>query len=425
MKNHDRAIEDLFADLQLSEVKVIELNKCLDDHKKLAKELSQERDLYTDLANALPAGIYRLRVFRDGSISDEKWSSTNDAPYAIEFANNRFFEILHINRADFLANPGIINELILEADKEEFVRRNVEANLHKIPFIWEGRIVVDANPIWVHFESIPRVVDNGDIIWTGTLNDISKRKSAELEIASKNQELKRLNAEKVKFFSIIAHDLKSPFNAIIGYSELLIEKITNKDIHKIDEFGHMVLQLSNRAMDLLKNLMEWAQSQTDRMEFNPECFDLERFINETTLIYEDIAAQKSIVLKKELPNPVRVFADKAMISTVFRNLISNAIKFTQSGGEVVISAIEKPDEIIFSVKDSGIGISPNRIARIFQIDQAYSTNGTNNEKGTGLGLMLCKEFVGRHGGKIWVESQERQGSTFYFSLPSKVDLTTE
>lgn len=425
MMNHDRAIEDLFADLQQSEVKVMELNKCLDDHKTLAKELSQERDLYTDLANALPAGIYRLRVFRDGSISDEKWSSTIDAPYAIEFANNRFFEILHINRADFLANPGIINGLILEADKEEFVRRNVEANLHKIPFIWEGRIVVGGNLIWVHFESIPRVVDNGDIIWTGTLNDISKRKSAELEIASKNQELKRLNAEKVKFFSIIAHDLKSPFNAIIGYSELLIEKITHGDIQKIDEFGHMVLQMSNRAMDLLKNLMEWAQSQTDRMEFNPECFELERFINETTLIYEDIAAQKSIAIKKVLPNNGRVFADKAMISTVFRNLISNAIKFTQPGGEVVISAIEKPDEIIFLVKDSGIGISPKRIARIFQIDQAYSTSGTNKETGTGLGLMLCKEFVGRHGGKIWVESQEQQGSTFYFSLPSKVDLTTE
>jgi signal transduction histidine kinase len=142
------------------------------------------------------------------------------------------------------------------------------------------------------------------------------------------------------------------------------------------------------------------------------------FINETTLLYDDIAGQKSIVIKKDLPQNAPVFADKAMIGTIFRNLVSNAIKFTMTGGEVIISAVEKQNEIIFSVKDTGVGIPKNNIGKLFRIDQNYSTPGTNKETGTGLGLILCKEFVEKQGGRIWVESEEKIGSTFFFTLPA-------
>jgi len=139
-------------------------------------------------------------------------------------------------------------------------------------------------------------------------------------------------------------------------------------------------------------------------------------IEENMMLFDDIAKQKSIILKKDLPPGLMVFADKQMISTVIRNLISNAIKYTGEGGKVIILAEKKTKEIFVSIKDNGTGIAPDRIEKLFHIYESDSTPGTNNEKGTGLGLILCKEFVEKHSGKIWVESEEGKGSIFYFTL---------
>ena len=232
-----------------------------------------------------------------------------------------------------------------------------------------------------------------------------------------NAALQQVNATKDKFFSIIAHDLRSPFNSIIGFSDLLVEQIKMKDVEGIDMYAQIIIESSNKAMDLLMNLMEWSRSQTGRMDFKPQYLNLEDFIHETVLLYDNIAGQKSITIKHILPHDVSIFADKAMINTVFRNLIANAIKFTRPGGEINISAVKQHHEIIFSVSDTGVGISHDKLEKIFQLDQSCSTLGTSQEKGTGLGLILCKEFVEKHGGKIWVESKEDIGSTFYFTLP--------
>ena len=232
-----------------------------------------------------------------------------------------------------------------------------------------------------------------------------------------NKELHQLNAEKDKFFSIIAHDLKSPFNAIIGFSDLLVAQVDKSNLKKIKEYASIIQQSSNRAMELLMNLMEWSQSQTGRLNFSPVNFELTKLIDETVLLLNDAAVQKSITITYQLPLITFVYADKAMISTVLRNLISNAIKFTESGGNIVISATESQNELTVSVKDSGIGISKDRIEKLFGLDESYSTTGTNNEKGTGLGLILCKEFVEKHQGKIWAESEVGIGSIFYFTIP--------
>lgn len=392
----------------------------LNDLNKALDELNHERELYTDLSNALPAGIYRLRVFKDVSLIDKKWETSTDTPYKLEFANNRFYEILHIDKELFIKNPGIISDFILEDDKESFVRLNVEANLNKTPFAWEGRFKINENQIWIHFESVPRCLENGDIIWTGTLNDVSKRKAAELEIASKNIELEKLNAEKNKFFSIIAHDLRSPFNAIIGLSELLVEEIDEKNYENAQEYSSVILQSARRAVALLNNLMEWAQLKTGKIEYNPEYFNIVALVKETTSLYKEIAKKKSIALEEILPHFLSLYADKAMISSILRNFISNAIKFTMPGGKVVVTVEEKSKEIIFSVKDTGVGISKERVDDIFKIDHMYSTMGTDNEKGTGMGLTLCKDFVEMHSGKIWVESEEGIGSCFCFSLNKSI-----
>ena len=256
----------------------------------------------------------------------------------------------------------------------------------------------------------------------GTNWDITRQKKTEAEIEQRNEELRELNATKDKFFSIIAHDLKSPFNAIMGFSELLVDQVKGNDYNGIEKYAQIILNSSERAVELLMNLMDWSRSQTGRIEFIPEYFELVGFINETTSLFDDIAVQKGIAIKKELPHNIPMFADQAMITTVLRNLISNAIKFTHPGGMITITAIEKPGDILVSISDTGVGIPKTMIDKLFRIDENYTTTGTNNEHGTGLGLILCKEFVEKHGGKIWVESEEGKGSRFYFTVPGTMKL---
>lgn len=230
-------------------------------------------------------------------------------------------------------------------------------------------------------------------------------------------ELSKQIAQKDKFFSIIAHDLITPFNGIIGFSELLIDRIRKKDYEEVEEYGTIIIESSRRAMGLLINLMEWSRSQTGRMEFNPELLDIVKIIKGVSLLFQEVTSQKSLCIKFQLPDSFQVYADKAMFSTILRNLISNAIKFSSSGDSITVSLTSDEKQVVFSVRDNGTGMSSELIGKLFSIDEKHSTPGTKNEKGTGLGLILCKEFVEKHRGKIWVESEKGKGSTFYFTIP--------
>ena len=248
-------------------------------------------------------------------------------------------------------------------------------------------------------------------------HDITERKQAENALIESEAQLRELNATKDKFFRIIAHDLKSPFNSILGFSSLLIEEIQEKDYERIEEFAGYIKRSSHRAMDLLMNLMEWSQLQTGKMDFTPFTIDLHELINEIIELLNDAAQLKSITISTELPDNMHVSADKAMLGTILRNLVSNAIKFTHPGGTIVISAEQRQNECMICVRDSGVGIIKENLDKLFCIEESLSTAGTQKEKGTGLGLILCKEFAEKHGGRIWVESQYGIGSQFYFTLP--------
>ncbi len=247
--------------------------------------------------------------------------------------------------------------------------------------------------------------------------DNTEKKNAMEKTLNSEQIFKELNATKDKFFSIITHDLKSPFNSILGFSELLNEKIQEEDHEGIKKYARIINDSSQQSMDLLVNLIEWSQSQTGKMEYKPVKVDIVKLINEITELLNFSALQKAINIFKELPDYVEVSGDKHMISTIVRNLISNAIKFTHNGGKIVISAEQKQNELMISVSDNGVGIKKENIDKLFRIEDAQSTKGTQNEKGTGLGLILCKEFVDKHAGRIWVESEEGKGSDFKFTLP--------
>ena len=239
-----------------------------------------------------------------------------------------------------------------------------------------------------------------------------------LIIENRNNELTQINAAKDKFFSIIGHDLKVPFNSIIGFSELLKEQINKKNYDSSEEYAGIIHDSSKKVSLLLGNLLEWSRTQTREIPFNPKSLDLVKEINVVKELLNETANQKSITIEIEIEETLLVFADKDMINTVLRNLISNAIKFTDTGGRITISAQKVKNYIIVKIADTGIGMPKERLEKLFTLSSNYSTSGTQNEKGTGLGLILCKEFVEKNKGKIWVESILEIGSSFYFSLPT-------
>jgi PAS domain S-box-containing protein len=245
-------------------------------------------------------------------------------------------------------------------------------------------------------------------------HDITERKQAEETIQLQNLKLMEANASKDKLFSIIAHDLKGPFTAILGLIELMQEPNTSLD--EMQTFSKMIFDSANNFFKLLENLLTWARTQRGSIEFKPENYDLFIIVSQNITFLREFANQKNIELINQIPNHIEVFVDIEMINTVFRNLISNAIKFTPRGGKIIISAEKKDNEILITIEDTGIGMNEKILNGIFKMDQRTSRPGTEKETSTGLGLLLCKEFIEKHNGKIWVESEEDKGSTFYFTL---------
>jgi len=236
-----------------------------------------------------------------------------------------------------------------------------------------------------------------------------------------SEELQNINQSKDKFFSIIAHDLKGPFHNLIGASDLLIDEIQNGSTENVEKLSATILNTSTQTYNLLENLLEWSRSQTGAIEFNPLALYLVDIINEVFELIQYQADAKNIQLVKSLVENPQIYADLNMVTTVIRNLVSNAVKYTHPGGKIIVSAQHANHKTIVSVKDDGVGISTSNLSKLFSIADNISTAGTAKEKGTGLGLILCREFIEKHNGKIWAESERRKGSVFYFTLPDKTE----
>ena len=240
-------------------------------------------------------------------------------------------------------------------------------------------------------------------------------------LEERHQQIEELNASKDKFFSIIAHDLKNPFNTIIGFSQILKEEIRSGNLPDGEDFAIQINTTAVQTLRLLENLLDWANSQRGKMSFNPVPINFNELLQGEMIILNEMAIGKNIELKSYSTDNITIIADKNMLRTILRNLISNAIKFTHKNGKVEVSAMTDNKNVEISVSDNGIGIAKETRAKLFRIDANLSTRGTDNEKGTGLGLFLCKEFIEKHGGKIWVESESGKGSSFKFIIPLIID----
>lgn len=254
-------------------------------------------------------------------------------------------------------------------------------------------------------------------LYRNIIRENMERKQAEEKLKQVNQELKVLNATKDKFFNIVAHDLKNPFTALIGSTELLVENIRQMDTEKIIKLSQVLNDSAKSGYAILQNLLDWSRSQTGLMKINIEKINLKNLIEENISNHLLISTNKEINLRSDIKDDIFVFTDRNMINIVLRNLLGNAVKFTPRFGNVNVSTILDGNAVSILVKDTGIGISNDNINKLFRIDTDYKRAGTANEQGTGLGLKLSKEFVEKLGGKIWVESELGKGCDFKFTLP--------
>ncbi len=258
-----------------------------------------------------------------------------------------------------------------------------------------------------------------------------KNKSEQIE--QQNEELKALNATKDKFFSIIAHDLKNPFSTLIISSETLLKNFASMENIKIRRYLDSIHRSSKHGYNLLENLLDWSRSQTGRLQIKPEAILIKQIVNDSIRLLHNYIHNKMLQVNLRLPEEYLIYADYNMITTIIRNLLTNAIKFTPAEGKIFISAqpvcrlkhrknSESQRFIALEIEDTGVGMKPDVIDKLFRIDTSHSTLGTNQEKGTGLGLILCKEFVEKNNGTIEVESVPKEGSIFRVFIPEYVDL---
>lgn len=285
------------------------------------------------------------------------------------------------------------------------------------------------------YRFIPKPWDRDDLILT--VREAIRSFLQELEIRMKNKELQEINenlekiveertkelamanATKDKFFSIIAHDLKNSFNGLIGISNILLTGFDSFDDGDKVKMITSIKGVSEGTYKLLQNLLDWARLQTGVIPFTPETISLNELLKEEYFLQKTLAEQKGIDLSLNLSNEIMVFVDQNMISTVVRNILSNAIKFTHPGGKVVLSLYQDEQSYNISVKDSGVGISQENIDKLFKVSENYKTYGTNNEEGTGLGLILCKDFTIKNNGDIKVISQKGSGTEMIVCFPRK------
>ena len=274
-------------------------------------------------------------------------------------------------------------------------------------------------PIWISMVIFPLNDSSGKPERFVLMHeDISERKRSELIIKQQNIQLQELNLAKNKLFSIIAHDLKSPFQGFLGLTELLVEGINSFSKEELFSISKNMHESAANLFKLLQNLLEWSQIQKGTITFTPISLNLNSIISKNIEIIYQRAAQKEITILNKVTDEINIIADEKMADTVLRNLLSNAVKFTKKSGKIEINVKELKNQFIeISISDNGIGMSEELCNNLFKIDEKVGRTGTAGESSTGLGLLLCKEFVEKNGGKIWVKSEENVGSTFYFTLP--------
>lgn len=392
--------------------------------KNLDGKIEQFISIRTDITKRVEAEeALRISEARTRTILDNSRDSIIfiDTEGKIQFFNN--IANIRLNQIfKFDLEIGKWMQDSIPDDRKKDFRENFQKAMNGEIITRIKNIQTTNKSYWFDIQYTPINNKSNEIIGVMfTAKDITEKKETELEKEIYLKDLESLNHTKDKFFNIIAHDLRNPFTGILGISEMLETKLSadNNDYSRENllKMTHLIQSSARSAFNLLENLMNWARSQTGELKYNPMITSANAIIEATIPIVSGLAFNKNIQIEKYLESENFVLADPEITNTILRNLITNSIKFTKTGGEIKVSSQFNKQVAIISVEDNGIGIKEENISKLFRIDSKFSNMGTNGEKGTGLGLILCKEFVEKQGGEIWVESEFGKGTKFSFTLP--------
>lgn len=385
--------------------KVADLAWEITDLKRAEKALKESKETAENYLN-IAAGII-LKLDKNGDI---------------ELLNESGHELLKSKNLSLIGKNWFetcIPEDIKDQIKDVF--NNLMQGKTENTELFENRIVTcEGNEKTILWHNEILHDENGNI--TGALcsgEDITERKQAEQMLLQNELHLRKLNATKDKLFSVVAHDLKGPFSNIVGFSTILNDEFDKFQTSEIKEFVKIISKSAVQTMQLLDNLLDWSRLQQKGIMFNPVYIDLNELINDVLDQTKGQAGAKNIILVSLVYDKLSCFADENMLKIIIRNLVNNAVKFTNRGGKIEVNAIKTADITQVTVTDNGVGIQPENIEKLFKIESEISTRGTASEKGIGLGLILCREFVEKHGGNIKVESTPGKGSIFSFTIPDK------
>ena len=357
---------------------------------------------YLDIFYLAPIGYCTIN--EDGSLQEANLALMGKLNYS-------HLEITKLKIYDFiLQEEHELLDLYLKNVKETGNPKSFEIRMKKKNLI----------EFWVQLELVSFTDNDGMSQYLIAMIDISERKQIEQALQTYTRELEKTNKTKDKFFNIIAHDLRNPFAGIMSLSDTMQTTAIKENVEPdyiFLKYSQMIFNASKSALSLIDNLAQWAKSQTGNIKVNHRKISFNFLVSITIPIVSGNAFNKKISIETDLIEEDIVYVDEYLITTVLRNLLTNAIKFTHTNGKIVVSTKNKDGFLEVSVNDSGIGMNQQNLEKIFKIDSKFSNLGTNNEKGTGLGLILCKEFVELQGGKIWVTSKVGIGSTFTFTLP--------
>ncbi|MBU0473034.1 MAG: HAMP domain-containing histidine kinase [Bacteroidetes bacterium] len=395
--------------------------KLFSQSTKVEKMISNEGNIFT-LFNFINSPAFLYDKFKNEFINVNNVGITQ---FNIDIENQNCFDISELNclkeyfyqfRNSTIKNVQI-KETCIDSEGNEII---LDITMHDIFINGVPITIIILNDNFENKKDIQEMHDyiedlraNESIIEDNAFEMIQL--NIKLEESEKN--LKEVNANKDKFFSIVAHDLKSPFVGLLGITEMLDNDYDDFEEKERREFIHNLYESSKNTFELLEGLLDWARVKQGRMIFNPIDFNLFHLVDSLVNLLKANAFKKEITLKNSVDINSRVFADRDMISTVLRNLLANAIKFTNKNGTVLVTSEIENNLMKISIVDSGIGMSEKDQEKLFRIDVTHNTLGTNDEKGTGLGLILCKELIETHGTNIWVESNFGEGSKFIFTIP--------
>jgi PAS domain S-box-containing protein len=351
------------------------------------------------------------KKFRALSENSEDYITRFDRKHRQIYINKAGIKATGVNAEQLLGKSyseiGIYNETLTRI----FEKTIEDAFLTKQPQLKQYSLESENGSTYYDWRLYPEFNEKNQVLSVlGVSRDITLLKQSEIKLLLSN-------ADKDLFISILAHDLRNPFNTILGFSELLMDGLRTYDLDTIEKQIGIIHAISQKTYTLLEDLLMWAKSQSGKLDFNPQKIDFSRVCLETVDSIKMNAHSKNISLDYLSNGEIPLSADENMLKIVIRNLLANSIKFTNRGGQIDIRTEQTASYLTVTISDNGVGIAPERVNNLFEISQRITTPGTANEKGTGLGLLLCKEFVEKHQGKIWVESILGKGSHFKFTLP--------